>query len=52
MSESVTLLFDNLYAEVIEAVEKEAALSVSTPDLISILGDINLEAMFETDPNL
>jgi hypothetical protein len=41
MSESVTFLVDNLYAEAIEAAKSRAALSASTPDLISILGDIS-----------
>jgi hypothetical protein len=31
MSESVTLLVDNLYAEAIEAVKSRAALLASTP---------------------
>jgi hypothetical protein len=44
MSESVTLLFASLYAEAIEAVKSRAALSASTTELISILGDINSEA--------
>jgi hypothetical protein len=35
MSESVTLLVDNVYAEAIEAIMKSrAALSASTPDFI------------------
>jgi hypothetical protein len=37
MSESVTLLVDNQYAEAIEAVKSRDALSDSTPNLISIL---------------
>jgi hypothetical protein len=41
---SVILLVDSLYAEAIEAVKLRAALSASTHDLISILGDINSEA--------
>jgi hypothetical protein len=44
MSESVTLLVDNLYDEAIEAVELRAALSASTPQLILIFGVINSEA--------
>jgi hypothetical protein len=44
MSESVTLFVDSLYGEATEAVNSIAALSVSTSDLILILGDINLEA--------
>jgi hypothetical protein len=44
MSEIVTLLVASLYAEAIEAVKLRAALSPSTPELISILGDINSEA--------
>jgi hypothetical protein len=44
MSESVTLLFDNLYPEAIEAVKSRPALSASTPELISIPGEINSEA--------
>jgi hypothetical protein len=44
MSESVTLLVDNLYAEAIEPVKLRAALSASTPELISIFGVINSEA--------
>jgi hypothetical protein len=35
-----------------EAVKSSAALSASTTDLISILGDINSEAGFETSPSL
>jgi hypothetical protein len=35
---------DNLYAEAIEAVNPRTALSASTPNLNSILGDINSEA--------
>jgi hypothetical protein len=45
-SRSVILLVDSLYAEAIEAENSRAALSASTPDLISILGDINSEARF------
>jgi hypothetical protein len=44
MSESVTLLVENLYAEAVKAVKSRAALSASTSELISILGDINSEA--------
>jgi hypothetical protein len=43
MSESVTLILDNLYAEGIEATKSCAALSGSCLDLISILGDLNSE---------
>jgi hypothetical protein len=39
-SDKVILLVDNLYAEALEAVKARAALSASTPELISILGDI------------
>jgi hypothetical protein len=35
MSECVTLLVASLYAEAIEAVRSRAALSASTPELIS-----------------
>jgi hypothetical protein len=41
MSESVALLVDKLYAEAIKAVKSHVALSASTPDLISILSDVN-----------
>jgi hypothetical protein len=44
MSRSVTLLVDSLYDEAVEAVKSRAALSASTPDLISLLGEINSEA--------
>jgi hypothetical protein len=44
MFESVTLLLASLYAEAIEHVKSRAALSASTQELISILGDINSEA--------
>jgi hypothetical protein len=44
MSESVTLLVASLYAEAIDAIKSRAALSASTLELISILGDINTEA--------
>jgi hypothetical protein len=40
MSESVSLVVDNLYAEAIEAAKSRAGLSASTPELISILGNI------------
>jgi hypothetical protein len=43
MPESVILLVDKLYAEAIEAVKSRTDLSASTPELISILGDINSE---------
>jgi hypothetical protein len=39
----VILLVDSLYAEAIEAVKARTALSASTPELISILGDIKFE---------
>jgi hypothetical protein len=52
MSRSVTLLIDNQYAEATEALKSPAALSASIPELISIVGGINSEAGFETDPNL
>jgi hypothetical protein len=44
MSESAILLVDNPYSEATEVVKSRAALSASTPELISILGDINLDA--------
>jgi hypothetical protein len=44
MSESVILFVGSLYAEATEAVKSRAALSASTAELISILGDINFEA--------
>jgi hypothetical protein len=44
MSESVNLLVASLYAGAIEAVKSRAALSASTPELISVLDDINSEA--------
>jgi hypothetical protein len=44
MSESVTCFADNLNAEAIEAVKSPAALSASTPELISNYGIINSEA--------
>jgi hypothetical protein len=40
----VILLVDSLYADAIEAVKARAALSASTLELISILGDIRFEA--------
>jgi hypothetical protein len=40
ISESVILLVDSLYAEAIEAVKSRAALSASTPELISILASL------------
>jgi hypothetical protein len=43
-SEILTLLVDNLYADAVEAVNSHAALSASTPVLISNLGDIKSEA--------
>jgi hypothetical protein len=46
ISGSVTLLVDSLYIETIEALKLCAALSASTPELISVLGDIKLEARF------
>jgi hypothetical protein len=52
MSESETLLVDSLYAEVIGAVKLGAALSASSPELISILRDIKSEARCETFPCL
>jgi hypothetical protein len=44
MSENVTLMVASLYAEVIGAVKTRSALSASTSELISILGDFNSEA--------
>jgi hypothetical protein len=41
ISESVTLVVGSWYAEAIEAVKSRSALSASTPELLSILGDIN-----------
>jgi hypothetical protein len=46
MSDSVTAQIASLYAEAIEVVKSRAVLSSSTPQLISILGDINSEARF------
>jgi hypothetical protein len=43
-SKSVILLVDSLYAEAIEAEKSRAALSASTYNVISILGDIISEA--------
>jgi hypothetical protein len=40
----VILLVDSLYAEATEAAKWRAALSASTLDFISILGDIKFEA--------
>jgi hypothetical protein len=48
-SVNVILLVASLYAEAIEAVKERAALSTSTPELISIQGDIKFEAR---PPNL
>jgi hypothetical protein len=44
MSESVTLLVDSLHEVAAEGVKSRSALSASTPELISILDDINSEA--------
>jgi hypothetical protein len=41
MSENVILLVASLYAEAIEAVKSCTTLLASTPEVISILGDIN-----------
>jgi hypothetical protein len=38
------LLVDSLYAEAVEAAKSRATLSVSSPELIWILGEINSEA--------
>jgi hypothetical protein len=46
MSESVTVFVDRPYALAIEALKSRAALLASTPELISIWGDINSEARF------
>jgi hypothetical protein len=43
MSENVTLFVGSLYAEAIEASKSRAALSASSSELISILGDIKSE---------
>jgi hypothetical protein len=43
-SEGVILLVDSLYAEAIETVKLQAALSASYSELICILGEINSEA--------
>jgi hypothetical protein len=45
MNESVIFVVDNLYSNVLFAVRSRAALSASNSELISILGDINSEAM-------
>jgi hypothetical protein len=42
--DKVIFLVDSLYVEATEAVKSRAALSASTPDFISILGDIKFEA--------
>jgi hypothetical protein len=42
-SDKVILLVDSLYAEAIEAVKVRAALSASSPELLSILDDIKFE---------
>jgi hypothetical protein len=42
--ESLILLVDSLYAEATEAVKLHAALSASSPELMSILSDIKSEA--------
>jgi hypothetical protein len=42
--ESLILLVDSLYAEAIDAVMSRAPLSASSPELISILGDIKSDA--------
>jgi hypothetical protein len=44
MSEGVILLVASLYAEAIEAVMSRVALSVSSSELIWIMGEINSEA--------
>jgi hypothetical protein len=44
MSESVNLLVARLYDESTEAVKTHAAISASTPELISIPSNINSEA--------
>jgi hypothetical protein len=43
-SDKAILLVDSLYAEAVEAIKARAALSASTPKLISILRDIKFEA--------
>jgi hypothetical protein len=43
-SDKVILLLDSLFAEAIEVAKWRAALSASTPELISIPGDIKFEA--------
>jgi hypothetical protein len=45
MSESETLLVDSLHAEAMEAVRSRTALSTSSSELISILGDIKGKAL-------
>jgi hypothetical protein len=45
MSKRVILLVDSLHAEAIEAGKSRAALSASTPELISILGDLNVDVV-------
>jgi hypothetical protein len=42
----LALLVENRYAEAMEAVNSCATLSASVPKLISVLGDIKLEARF------
>jgi hypothetical protein len=42
-SDKVILLADRRFAEALEAVKSHAALSASTPELISILADVVLE---------
>jgi hypothetical protein len=49
-SERVIFLVDSLYAEAIETVKSQAALSASSHELIWILCEINSEA--ETSPNM
>jgi hypothetical protein len=44
MFESVILLVDSLYAEVIEAVKSRATLSASSSEFVWILDEINSEA--------
>jgi hypothetical protein len=51
-SEGVILLVDSLYAEAIEAVKSRAALSVSSPELICILCEINSEVILWNRPHL
>jgi hypothetical protein len=47
MSESVSLLVSSLYVKATKAVKSLAGLSVSSPDLIWILGEINSEARLQ-----